>query len=58
MMLNADDSEFPMEIGHMDGIPGPCTNIETGVTTPAGQPLPEIPAQPGSTPLEPIGDPS
>lgn len=40
-------------IGHMDGVPGPAVNMETGVVTQPGEPLPDIPAQPGSTPLTP-----
>lgn len=46
---------LPSQSGHLDGPRGEATNIETGVVTPAGQPLPEAPAQPGSTPLEPHG---
>jgi hypothetical protein len=37
----------------LDGPRGEAMNIETGVVTPAGQPLPTVPAQPGSTPLKP-----
>jgi hypothetical protein len=39
--------------GILDGPRGKATNIETGVVTAAGQPLPVAPAQPGSTPLDP-----
>lgn len=41
---------------HMDGERGPATNIETGVTTPAGEPLPVMPAQPGSLPIPPVDE--
>lgn len=46
-------SDASVSVGTLGGPRGEATNIETGVTTPVGQPLPEVPAQPGSTPLDP-----
>lgn len=48
--------EIVMTVEHTNGVPGPCTNIDTGVTTPAGEPLPAATHlyAPGATPLAPI----